>query len=223
MSNPIMEFLFHGHEFKFHVTPTAPELVKEIFDDNYGVIAQKLEIRDDQIVLDIGANEGFFSVMVAKLYPHVRIYALEPVPNTYRMLVRNITLNNVRNVLPLNFGVALKGGKQELIVSKEFSGGSTRCCTFDPETQDKVMVDMRTMNELLTMLNIHKVRLLKIDIEGMEHEVLRSAPLDRIEMVVGEFHINKRLADQGHNIVGLAKYVEERTKLLKYESCHMAE
>ncbi len=43
-------------------------------------------IKDGDIVLDIGANMGIFSVLVANKYPHATVYAFEPTPTTFEAL-----------------------------------------------------------------------------------------------------------------------------------------
>jgi len=219
----MIEHAFQGHKFYFHETPTAPALIKEIFEDNYHVLQKGLVFRDGDIILDIGANEGIFSIMMAKLFPHTRVIALEPVPRTFYQMIRNIGLNGM-NITVLNIGVGAERGIQNMIVSKEFSGGSTGYCTFDPETHIKAEVDIYKLDDVFTVAGIDRVRLMKIDVEGAEHEALYPCTiLDKVDYMVGEFHINKRLAAQGYSIDGLAKWVSERTELVHYESCYMAE
>jgi len=219
----VIEHTYQGFKFYFHKTPTAPALIKEIFNDNYKVLEKGLVFRDGDVILDIGANEGMFSIMMAKLFPHTRVIALEPVPRTFYQMIRNIGLNGL-NITALNIGVGSERGIQNLIVSKQFSGGSTGFCTFDPETQIKAEVDIYTLDDIFSVAGIERVRLLKMDIEGGEHETLYPCTvLGRVDCMVGEFHINKMLSSKGYSIDGLAKWVSERTELVHYESCYMAE
>lgn len=219
----MIEHTYQGFKFYFHETPTAPALIKEIFSDNYKIIEKGLVFRDGDVILDIGANEGMFSIMMARLFPHTRIIALEPVPRTFYQMIRNIGLNGM-NITALNIGVGAERGVQNLIVSKEFSGGSTGFCTFDPKTQIKAEVDIYKLDDVFSMVGVDRVRLLKLDIEGGEHDALyASTILGKVDYMVGEFHINKMLASKGCSIDGLAKWVSERTELVHYESCYMAE
>jgi FkbM family methyltransferase len=198
-------------------------LIKEIFEDNYHVLQSSIVFHDGDVILDIGANEGMFSIMMARLFPHTRVIALEPVPRTFYQMIRNIGLNGM-NITALNIGIGAKRGIQNLIVSKEFSGGSTGFCTFDPETQIKAEVDIYKLDDVFNVAGIDHARLMKLDIEGAEYDALYPCTiLNKVDYMVGEFHINKRLAAQGHSIDGLAKWVSERTELVHYESCYMAE
>ena len=219
----MIEHTYQGFKFYFNETPTAPALIKEIFSDNYKILEKGLTFRDGDVILDIGANEGMFSIMMAKLFPHTRIVALEPVPRTFYQMIRNIGLNGM-NITALNIGVGAERGIQNLVVSKEFSGGSTGFCTFDPETHIKAEVDIYTLDDIFSVAGIERVRILKIDCEGGEYETIyNSTALGKVDAMVGEFHINKMLASKGYSIDGLAKWVSERTELVHYESCYMAE
>merc|ERR1719148_111124 len=60
------------------------------------------------VIVDVGASVGTFSIAMALQFLDVRIYAMEPAPQNYRYLVWNIRLNNLTSrVWPLN--AALRG------------------------------------------------------------------------------------------------------------------
>ena len=84
----MIEHDFRGHKFYFKETKDAPLLIQEIFADNYGVLAKGIEFRQGDVILDVGANEGLFSILMSKLYPQTRIIALEPVPPIAEWFVR---------------------------------------------------------------------------------------------------------------------------------------
>jgi len=52
-------------------------------------------IPENGVVLDIGANVGWFSIRLAKKRPCARIYALEPVTETYEKMKRNLNMNGL--------------------------------------------------------------------------------------------------------------------------------
>lgn len=220
-----VQFDFHDREFNFGLTPTAIQLIIEIFSDNYKILAGKLEFEQDDIVLDIGANEGMFSIFMAKLFPQVKVYAFEPVPRTYYQLIDNIKLNKCDNITPFNLGAGKKGQTTELlIVSKEYSGGSSAVCDFDPENHEQVVVDLVSLDEVFTMLKIPQCRLLKVDIEGSEYEVFYSSSvLPRVDYLVMESHWNNRIKLQGWNPQELQNWVSKQTNLLSFCCCKMAE
>ncbi|RPH75522.1 hypothetical protein EHM76_01465, partial [bacterium] len=63
---------FRGHKFHFNDTRDSPGLLQEIFSDNYLVLKKNIKFEKGDVILDLGANEGFFSIMMAKLYPQAR-------------------------------------------------------------------------------------------------------------------------------------------------------
>ncbi len=58
------------------------------------------------VIVDIGANTGFYSIALGQRYPYAQIVAFEPIPATYGELVRNLTLNGITNVSTYNVGLS---------------------------------------------------------------------------------------------------------------------
>jgi FkbM family methyltransferase len=218
-----MDLEFRGMRFFFNDTPTLPMIVNEIFGDNYKIFERGLEFEAGDVILDIGANEGIFSIMMAKCFP-VKVISLEPVPRTYFQMIRNIGLNGV-DVEAYNVGVGGKSGSISMVVGKDLSGGSSGVQQFfDPELNFKLEVNVLSLDEVFEKYHIDKLKLLKIDIEGMEYETLyNTSVLDRVENVVGEFHMNTFLKDKLYDMNELATYVGSKSNLIYYEKCRMAE
>jgi FkbM family methyltransferase len=216
---------FNGIDFYFNETPQAQELINEIFSDNYNVLKSNIQFEPGDIILDLGACEGMFSIMMAKLFPQVTIISLEPVPRTFFMMVRNIGLNGVMNISSHNYGVGKCRSDIPIYVGKnDYSGGSSSKLTFNPENHIEMRVKVFGLDEIFEIFKIRKCKLLKIDIEGSEYDALyNSTVLDRVEFFTGELHINSKLSYAGYRIDGLANWVSNRTKILQIEVCNMAE
>lgn len=225
MTEEIINHHFAGHTFHFYNTPTLPSLISEIFSDNYKILHNNLTFSRGDTILDIGANEGIFSILMAKLFPKAQIVSVEPVPRTFYQMIRNIGLNGVTNITPVNLGVGAKNDTVTMIVSNEFSGGSTSLMTYNPETTHKVEVGIVPLDSIFySYVDNAYVKLLKMDIEGMEYDALyNSRLLSTVDYFVGELHINRKLSAMGHSIEKLSKYIAERTNLIYYEPCNMAE
>ena len=221
----MIEHKFKEHTFQFEDTPTAPSLIAEIFSDNYKVFEKNIEFDKDDVILDIGANEGMFSIMMSKCFPHTRIIAFEPVPSTYLNLRKNIKNNNCKNVEINNYGVGKKGQTEvSMIVAKSASGGSTALGTFNPEHHYQVEVPVFTLDNIFDLCGISTCRLLKMDIEGMEYDVLYSSTvLPKVDYMTAEFHMNSRLEFQARRAEGLAVWVGNQTNLYHLELCRMCE
>ena len=226
MNEQIITHEFRDKTFYFNNTITAQILIEEIFSDNYGVIAKDIPFKAGDIILDIGANEGMFSIMMAKLYPMVRVIALEPVPFTYYHLIKNKELNKCGNIDTYNVGVGKPGQHTISLVtnkSKE-SGGSTAFCTFNPEAHEMMEVGLVSLDDAFDLYGIDRCRLLKIDVEGSEYDILYpSTVLGRVDSLVIEVHGNRRLDYMARRMDGLVTWLCDRTEVIRAEFCRMAE
>jgi FkbM family methyltransferase len=222
--NNLVTVNFQSRNFYFHRTPTAQLLVDEIFSDNYHIFRSHLQFIPGDIIIDLGANEGMFSIMMAKIFPSVRIIAVEPVSRTYKQLLDNISLNHIENIFTIPVGIGSKYESREIIISKEMSGGSSTLINFKESDHIKENIRIVTLEEIFGEYEIKKCKLLKIDIEGMEHEVLwNTTVLPMVENLVGEFHINDRLQKEKCSIGLLVDHVKSKTNLIHYEYCRMAD
>lgn len=228
----VIEHEYEGRVFKFKDTRTAPLLIKEIFGDNYKVRESRLLLNADDVILDIGANEGIFALFMAHLFPETTIYAIEPVLDTYLTLKENIMLNEFTNIEPYCFGVGAPGHKRAVLnVSKDFSGGSTAKCAFVESDHNQVEVELASMDDVLKSQlgdrfdHLNEVALMKMDIEGMEYEALYPATrLGLIKNFVGEFHMNMRLDCEGRRPGALVTWLTNQgINILHIETCMMAE
>lgn len=199
--------------------------LEEIFCDNYKVIEKQVNLKTDDIIIDIGANIGAFSILFAKLLPFIKVYAIEPVAETYIELCKNIKLNNLTNVIPINSSIS-GGRKIDHIVYSPFgSGGASSYVTTDIKTLRETYISCLTLDELMISLNITTCKLLKIDCEGAEYDILyNSKLLNQINYLVGEFHENSLLRQMGYLPDKLAQFCSLHVKhMLYYETCIMHE
>lgn len=225
----LIRYDFHGNTFYFHETPTIETLIREIFSDNYRIFQYGIKFGSRDIIFDIGANEGVFSIMLAKIFPESTIISLEPVSRTYRQLLDNVSINSVRNIQTMRRGIGGTNRKEIIHVDNKYSGGSSVVMTPNSESFPEE-IELITLEKLFHAYSIPAVRrcsLLKIDIEGMEHESIDTKDslrlLPYIDNVVAEVHINKRLEAMGYSIEKFVNKVSKKTSLLHYESCKMSE
>ncbi len=124
-------------------------------------------IKPSDIVLDLGANIGAFSIPAAKIAK--KVYAVEPI--TIDLLKRNIELNGLTtniDVIEEGIGIGSNGNKE-----LDFLGISRICKT-------------TTLEDLLS--RIGKVDYIKIDIEGDEW-LIRPSEFDGTRVITGEVHL----------------------------------
>jgi FkbM family methyltransferase len=226
MTQPIITHRFQDRDYYFHDTPQASSLISEIFSDNYHVLQSAIDFPPGSIILDLGANEGMFSIYMAGMFPLTRIIALEPVPRTFYHLQENIKLNSFTNIEVYNVGVG-KPGQKTCIINvglNDWSGGSSSKLTFDPTKTEQVECGMISLDDVFEMYGIEKCRLLKIDIEGAEYDALYpSHVLPKTDYMVGEFHMNQRITFESRRMDALATWCYNQTKLIHIDTIHMAE
>jgi FkbM family methyltransferase len=161
------------------------------------------------VVVDIGAHVGVVSIYLAKTHPHVTVHSYEPTPPTFALLRENLRRNRVRNVVTHNCAVSGERGELDLVAHlTSNSGGSTSSfSTLDLAGHQRWTVPAITLDDVFAEVSDRTIALLKIDIEGAEHDVLRNASsLDRIQVLRGEFHENSYLRSKGHTIEGLREF-----------------
>jgi FkbM family methyltransferase len=194
----------------------------EIFTDNYKVFDKGLTFQPNDIIIDIGCNVGFFSIMMAKIYPLIKIYAFDPMPGNISVFQENLRLNNITNVICYRCAVSGKSGNIKMIYSPDDLGGSSAYATRSGSLKE-IEVQSITLDEIFELFSIDKCRLLKIDCEGAEYDIIyNTSVMNKIENVVGEFHMNNTYL-KGQTWDALAGYISKTSNMLYYEWCEMAQ
>jgi FkbM family methyltransferase len=137
---------------------------------DFEIVLQFLE--DGMTILDIGANIGWYAINLGKKYPHAKIYAFEPIPKTYTYLTKNISLNEISNVVLLNFGFSNKEGIVEFYYYPEGSGNASLENVSGSNHAEKIICHVRKLDAFIIEKNLHP-DFIKCDVEGAELLVLQ--------------------------------------------------
>lgn len=126
--------------------------------------------------IDVGANIGLYSVLLASLLPSRRVLAIEPTPAAARRLRSNIERNNVSANTIVFQGVAsdANGTVQIHVVpgKEEYSScGQMKHAAITGQQHVAIAVEAATLDDLVN-INSLDPGFIKIDVEGMEHAVL---------------------------------------------------
>jgi FkbM family methyltransferase len=122
----------------------------------------------DCTFLDIGANFGYYSMVLAHTFgSHFQAYAFEPNPTVYERLVRNIGLNSGVTVHPFMVGVGDQAGTVGM-TCHDSNSGTTR---LDGDGD----VAVTTIDAFCAQRSIKRVDVMKVDVEGFELKVLHGA------------------------------------------------
>lgn len=132
--------------------------------------------RENPIIFDIGANIGTFSTWFATTFPEGRIYSFEPQPQVFNMLCGNMAINNYSNVRAFPYGLSDIEGKitinePDYMISNDF-GTFSLIDKKLPTTENLFTVELKTLDWFVDFYHIGMIDLLKIDVEGMDLQVL---------------------------------------------------
>ena len=137
-----------------------------------------LPFSDGDVILDIGANIGWYSLVLKKSIPKdVTIYAFEPEPFNYQLLKNNIEVNQVEGINAVNKAVAEHNGTSTLFLYHKKNSGRHSLLDVNPQTNRSIGVETVNLESFLKSKNVNfnNVRLIKIDIEGYELFAFRGA------------------------------------------------
>jgi FkbM family methyltransferase len=131
-------------------------------------------VRPDDICIDCGANIGVLTLLLSRLCPQGRVYAFEPSERNRAYLVRNLAANGAHNVVVTPLGVYDLTGELDLHVDPRHPGGSYIASTIRTATTvDQVQVTR--LDDWMSTDGVHRVDVLKLDIEGAEVRAIEGA------------------------------------------------
>jgi len=154
-------------------------LYKQTLDFQYINYAYEIGIKrfiDHQkfdVFMDIGACLGEYCIWLGK--KGKRCLAFEPVKSSFDMIHRNIVLNKLEaNVKAYNYGLGSKHDIAFFSINQTNPGASKRV---DKETNETLKFEINKLDDVYANFNIKKDSpiLIKIDVEGMEVEMLEGA------------------------------------------------
>jgi FkbM family methyltransferase len=131
-------------------------------------------LKNNDVVLDIGANIGYISMFCANaIGKGGKIYAFEPERNNYAALQQHIALNSFTNIYPQRLAATSIPTTLRLYLASDNYGAHSTIFNPDVLTQEYEEVQGITLDNFVQEQNIADIALVKIDVEGAEHEVLQ--------------------------------------------------
>lgn len=175
-----------------------------------GEYSRYFNVMPGDIVIDIGANIGSFSVPAAFREPEAHFFAIEPMPENFRLLSDNISINKLTNIKSIFAGISDK--KEGLVFYRGkgtwFASGSMYKMDAIDENK-KETVQCVTIADIFTDNNLKTCDFLKMDCEGAEYKILFNCPDDiwkKIKKIALEFHN----FEEGKNQFDIIKLLEEK-------------
>jgi FkbM family methyltransferase len=140
-------------------------------------ILRRMAAVPSRTFIDVGANIGYFSLLVAKAHASAHVVSVEASPPTLAKLRRHIQLNQLRNIRVVPQAASDYQGSIDLFLSAPNNEGAT---TTLPGIHDSASISVACapLSCLLTSEEVQAARLIKIDVEGAEASVLRGLEPD---------------------------------------------
>ena len=129
-------------------------------------------LRPGDLVIDVGANVGHFSLLLGDLVGPRNLHCFEPTPISWRRLVENFVLNEWPTEKLFQCAVGRKPGTLQFLDLDKPE--TTNCCQSSAYGKT-VSVEMTALDEYAAKLDEGSVGLLKVDVEGYEREVFAGA------------------------------------------------
>jgi FkbM family methyltransferase len=125
-------------------------------------------VKEGMVILDIGANIGYYSVIAAQLIGQKgRVFAFEPAPDNFAFLVRNIEVNGFTNIIPVQKAASNRSGKGRLFLCHDAAGHSM----YVNDEEGSIEIEVTTVDDFICEIDT-PVDLIKMDVEGAEMSVL---------------------------------------------------
>lgn len=218
----------------FHcITNTNPIETELQYNENivnHVYLQPEISLQEGDTVIDAGANIGIFDLYLLQHYKDITLYSIEPMPDTFDVLEKNLTPYQSHNLKLFNKAL---GDRTETIESMIFYPNLTGNSTFHPETkmlqqkelrkiisddefeffykQTHIEVPVTTLSDIIAHEGIERIDLLKIDTEGSE--------LDIFEGITGEdWSKIRQIAMEVH---GVKETLEKNISILESHGFHV--
>ena len=126
-------------------------------------------------VLDVGANVGYYSVILGILgRESIRIHAFEPLEQSIEVLKANLDLNHLTSKVTVHkFALGNSDGTARLFVPKRSGTSAASLADLHPDEQNSIVtIETRRLDSVFPATGLKNLDLIKIDVEGAEAQVL---------------------------------------------------
>ena len=178
-------------------TPEEFFILKEVFvEKDYNLVSN-----ENYVVFDIGMNIGISSLFFGLQKNVEKIYSFEPVINTYQQAIYNVGLNKDLSpkIEAFNIGLGATTRVEKVLYNPQAKGNCgirlESSLVIDKNNSKEIEINIKNVSEVLPDLfetHVGLKKVLKIDCEGAEYEILQkldeSKLLDYIDVLLIEWH-----------------------------------
>jgi FkbM family methyltransferase len=140
----------------------------------------KIKTKKDAVIFDIGANIGTYTTWMSRAFPQGKVYSFEPQRAVFQMLCGNIAINNLYNVYTYNYAIGDSNTRIEVqepnyFANEDYGTFSLVNDVLKTTTDEKLIVEVKTLDWFVDFYSVPQVDFIKIDVEGMDLAVLEGA------------------------------------------------
>lgn len=168
-------------------------------------------IESDELVIDVGAHIGLFTIYASQFCKNGKIISCEPIKENFELLKENVSMNNVANIRLYNNAVTDKNDKIKIYLDDDDAANSIYGNGENYEEVDSLSLS-KILNE-----NMNEKICLKLDCEGAEYQIINNTPnryFEKILKICLEYHI---INDDRVQLENLKRRLDE----LNYELTEM--
>ena len=216
-----LEFVTRPNPIYFEVPESLYQVFKEIFmEDFYEAEKLMAKLPSNPAIVDVGANAGFFNVLLFSKLKTARVFAYEPLPSNIELFKKTIDRNpgmkNIQLIQAAVTGISKESielftedTEDNTVVSSIFS-------SFNKLNQKKISVPAQSLTSILEKNGLEKVDLLKLDCEGSEYDIIYNtdaAVLKKADIMVIEVH---QIDEQKNNLNSVNEYLRSLGYTTRY-------
>ena len=165
-------------------------------------------LRPGDTFVDIGGNEGYFSMVASQIVGRGQVHCVEPQRRLQSVIRENISLNRAKNIHVHALALADAEATKELHLRPDTNTGSSGFYGGRKWGSKTESVSVTTLDKFFAIHGIERARLMKVDCEGAEAPMMVGAEevfsSRRIDFLALEFH---------PNVIGHAKCTEINSQL----------
>lgn len=138
-------------------------------------------LRDGDVLFDIGANVGVYSLYAAKRQNKCQVYAFEPAGQNFARLMRNVSLNGLGNVIPCNMPLSDAQAFALFFVSDLEAGSAFHNLGAENAGKRSAGPSLRqgalavSADALVSDFGLPSPTLVKLDVDGLEDKIVAGA------------------------------------------------
>ena len=164
---------------------TTPAAVLEV-DSVIKAYNKHYKVQKGDIVFDCGAFHGLYGMYISRdAGEDGRIYCFEPDEKNFGMILKNLSANGIKNIVPVKKGLWGKSGQVEFAGSLEVG---SHIVDDGAKSPGAISIEVTTLEDFCKEQGQNRLDFVKMDIEGAELEAIGSC-LDFIKRVKAKFAI----------------------------------